>query len=324
MVYLQLTQGERYVIGRMRASLKSLREIALCLGRAVSTISREVRRNRCPHDGWYRSQKAHSRAIARRSRTRRKSQYSEQEWAAVETLLEHKWSPQQISGRRRLCRVRPISHETIYRRVRRDRRDGGQLWRQLRVMSKIGRKKRGSPATRGRLLGKRHISQRPGSVEDRASSGHFEGDTVMGADARHCVLTLVDRKTRYVVIKKLSARTKEQAAAALALAIAELGGRVRTITLDNGTEFHDYDSVERITGVKFYFATPYHSWERGTNENTNGLIRQYLPKGSCMRHITQADCDHIANELNNRPREILGFRTPAEMFRRPGGVALQC
>jgi IS30 family transposase len=323
MVYLQLTQGERYVIGRMRASLKSLREIGRCLGQAASTISREVERNRCPHDGWYRSQKAHSRAIARRSRTRKKSQYSEQEWASVEALLERKWSPRQISGRRWLCRVRPISHETIYRRVRRNRRGGGELWRHMRGMSKVGRKKRGSPATRGRLAGKRHISQRPDSVQGRTRIGHFEGDTVMGADGHHCVLTLVERKTRYVVIKKLSARTKEQAGAALAQAIAELGGRVRTITLDNGTEFHDYESVERISGVKFYFATPYHSWERGTSENTNGLIRQYLPKGSCMRHITQADCDHIANELNNRPREILGFRTPAEMFRRPRGVALQ-
>ena len=249
MVYLQLAREERYVIRRMRARGRSLREIGLCLGRSVSTISREVRRNRCPHDGWYRSEKAHSRAIARRSRTRKKSQYSEQEWAGVEGLLERKWSPQQISGRRRLCQVRPISHETIYRRMRRNRRGGGQLWRHLRGRGKVGRKKRGSPATRGRLLGKRHISQRPASVQARTHIGHFEGDTVMGADARHCVLTLVDRKTRYVVIKKLTARAKEQAAAALARAIAELGGRVRTITLDNGTEFHDYQSVERISGV---------------------------------------------------------------------------
>ena len=142
------------------------------------------------------------------------------------------------------------------------------------MMSKVGRKKRGSPATSSRLLGKRHISQGPGSVQARTCTGHFEGDTVMGADARHCVLTLVDRKTRYLVIKKLSP-DQGASGAALALAIAELGGQVKTITLDNGTEFHDYASVERISGVKFYFATPYHSWERGTNENTNGLIRQY-------------------------------------------------
>jgi IS30 family transposase len=316
MVYFQLTRGERYVIGRMRATGKSLREIGRCLGRSVSTISREVQRNRCPHDGRYRVDKAHSRAMSKRSSTRKKSQFSEQEWLGMQTLLRRKWSPQQISGRRRLCGTRPISHETIYRHVRRDRRVGGELWRHLRVMSKVGRKKRGSPATRGRLVGKRHISERPASVQGRRHFGHFEGDTVIGSDGRHCILTLVERKTRYLVIKKLSARTKEQASAALHEAIAELNGRVKTITLDNGTEFHGYQDVEQRSGIRFYFATPYHSWERGTNENTNGLIRQYLPKGSCMRHITQADCDHIAKELNSRPRELLGFNTPAEMLRR--------
>jgi IS30 family transposase len=299
----------------MRASSKSLREIGRCLGRSVSTISREVQRNKCPHDGRYRVDKAHVRALTKRSSSRKKSQYSEQEWAGVVLLLERKWSPQQISGRRRLCRTRPISHETIYRYVRRNRRAGGELWRHLRVMSKVGRKKHGSPATRGRMPGKRHISQRPASVQHRRHVGHFEGDTVMGADGRHCVLTLVERKTRYLIIKKLSARTKEQASAALANAITELNGCVKTITLDNGTEFHGYKDVENASGVKFYFATPYHSWERGTNENTNGLVRQYLPKGSCMRHISQTNCDDIAKELNNRPRELLGFNTPAESLR---------
>ena len=136
----------------------------------------------------------------------------------------------------------------------------------------------------------------------------------MGSDLRHCVLTLVERVTGYVVIKKLTARNKEQAAGAMSQAIAELGGSCRTITLDNGTEFHDYARVEAEHGVKFYFATPYHSWERGTNENTNGLIRQYLPKGSCFRQVSQADCDEIAANLNNRPRLRLGFKTPNESF----------
>jgi IS30 family transposase len=186
----------------------------------------------------------------------------------------------------------------------------------MRILSKVGRKHRGSPATRGRLIGKRHISERPAHVELRRHIGHWEGDTVMGADQRHCVLTLVERVTGYVVIKKLSARNKSQAATALSQAIRQLKGRVKTITLDNGTEFHDYARVEQAHGVKFYFATPYHSWERGTNENTNGLIRQYLPKGMCMRHITQAHCSWIANQLNNRPRERLGFKTPSEALAR--------
>ncbi len=138
----------------------------------------------------------------------------------------------------------------------------------------------------------------------------------MGVDQRHCVLTLVERVSGYVVMKKLSARSKEQAAAALSQAIEQLHGQVKTITLDNGTEFHDYERVEKASGVKFYFTTPYHSWERGTNENTNGLIRQYLPKGTCLHRLEQRQCNGIAAQLNNRPRLRLGFKTPREVLAR--------
>jgi len=324
MGYHQLTQDERYAIARMHTRGYSDREIGFVLDRSPTTIGRERKRNACPRDGFYRAEKAHSRAMTRRSKSRKKSQYSREEWRQVRALLVRKWSPKQISGRRRLEGERAISHETIYRHVRRDRREGGTLWRHMRVMRKIGRKHRGSPVTRGRLAGKRHISERPRAVQDRRQLGHYEGDTVMGADARHCVLTLVERKTGYAVIKKLSARSVEQANTALARSIIGLKGKIKTITLDNGTEFHGYKSVEDQLHVKFYFATPYHSWERGTNENTNGLLRQYLPKGMCLKDLTQADCDRIAAELNSRPRERLGFKTPAEVFNgRPRGVALQ-
>lgn len=316
MQYCQLAQGERYAMANMMHRGYSYREIARILGRSVSTISREKRRNATQHDGRYRAEKAHQYAMARRSRTRTQDQYSLEEWEAVAGLVERKWSPEQIAGRARSMRKRCMSKETIYRYLRRERRAGGLTWRHLRIVSKFGRKRRGSPATRGRLVGKRHISQRPRAVELRVRLGHWEGDTVMGSDMRHCVLTLVERVSGYVIIKKLTARTKEQAAAALKQAIDEVKRKVRTITLDNGTEFHDYDKVEAECAVKFYFATPYHSWERGTNENTNGLIRQYLPKGMCMRHVTQQDCDAIATELNDRPRRRLGFKTPSERFAR--------
>jgi transposase, IS30 family len=316
MEYSQLAQGERYVMARMMHQGYSYRAIAEVLDRAVSTISRERQRNVTHHDGHYRAEKAQQYAIARRSRTRKKSQYGLEEWAQVTGLLERKWSPEQIAGRAHAMRKTCMSKETIYRYIRRERRAGGQTWRHLRIVSKFGRKRRGSPATRGRLVGKRHISERPKAVELRVRIGHWEGDTVMGSDMRHCVLTLVERASGYVIIKKLTARTKEQAAAALKQAIKEVRRKVRTITLDNGTEFHDYDKVEAECAVKFYFATPYHSWERGTNENTNGLIRQYLPKGMCMRQVTQQDCDTIAAELNNRPRRRLGFKTPSERFAR--------
>ena len=316
MVYFQLTQGERYVMARMRARGKSMREIGRCLGRSASTISREATRNACPHDGHYRCEKAHSRAMVRRSSSRKKSQYSRREWANIALWLRRKWSPKQISGRRRLQGKRAISHQTIYRRIRLDRKEGGQLWRHTRHISKFGRKRRSSPATRGRMTGKRNISERPAHVQLRVEIGHCEGDTVMGSDKRHCVLTLVERATGYLAIEKMQARTKEQASAALARAIRKLSGRMKTITLDNGTEFHDYKSVEKKLGVKFYFANPYHSWEQGTNENTNGLIRQYLPKGMDLKSLTQKKCNWIAKELNTRPRERLGFRTPAEALRR--------
>lgn len=316
MEYRQLSQDERYVIASMLRDRYSRRQIARALERSVSTISRELKRNRCEYDGSYRAQKAQERAMSRRWRSRKKSQYSLEEWAQVRVQLHRKWSPQQIAGRRVRQGHRTMSKETIYRYVRRERREGGQLWKQLRIMSKYGRKRRGSPATRGRLVGKRHISQRPKAVQDRRQVGHWEGDTVMGADQRHCVLTLVERKTGYLVMKKLQARSKEQAARALSQAAFELGARMRTVTLDNGTEFHDYKTVELLHKVKFYFATPYHSWERGTNENTNGLIRQYLPKGMCMRNVDQAECDRIAAEINDRPRERLAFKTPKEaLFR---------
>ena len=316
MVYRQLTHGERYAVANMLQRGYSYREIGRVLGRSASTISRERRRNASTHDGAYRPDKAQQYAMARRRRTRKGSQFTRWQWSQVEQLLRRKWSPQQIVGRRRACAEPTMSKETIYRHVRRDRRGGGELWRQLRIMSKYGRKHRGSPATRGRLVGKRHISERPAKVQARSELGHWEGDTVMGSDQRHCVLTLVERVSGYVVIKKLAARNKEQAAQALGRAIEQLRGQVKTITLDNGTEFHDYERVEKASGVKFYFATPYHSWERGTNENTNGLIRQYLPKGSCMRNLEQRHCNGIAAQLNNRPRLRLGFKTPREELAR--------
>jgi len=180
-------------------------------------------------------------------------------------------------------------------------------------MPKFGRKRYGRLDCRGVLPGKRHISQRPAEVQQRRVLGHWEADTVIGADKHHCILTLTERRSRFVVIKKLLARTKEEVNRALAQVLQE-HRRVKTITFDNGTEFHDYALLEQRFPARCYFATPYHSWERGTNENTNGLIRQYLPKGMCMRHVTQEYCDYIALKLNSRPRKTLSFRTPSEVY----------
>ena len=314
MRYHQLSDHERYAIARFRRQGYSLRAVANLLARAPSTISRELRRNATHHDGHYRPEKACQYTLARRRRSRRNQRYGPRDWAPIATAIRRKWSPAQIAGRAEHLHQPCMSTETIYRYLRLDRRHGGELWRNLRIVAKFGRKRRGSPPTRGRLLGKRHISERPKHVENRRQHGHWEGDTVIGADLRHCVLTLVERVTGFIIIKKLKARSMAEATQALTRAIRHCAAPFKSVTLDNGTEFHDYETVEKRTGVPFYFATPYHSWERGTNENTNGLVRQYLPKGLCLKTLTQTECNQIAKALNERPRDRLGFKTPGEVL----------
>ena len=311
MGYHHLSQEERYIVGTMRSTGKSQRAIALELGRSPSTICRERKRNVTRHDGGYRAEKAHSYAKTRR-RQSKEEKLDASQWEAVEELLREEYSPDQAAQRLAAQGDFEISHETVYKHVRRDKADGGVLWKHMRIMSKVGRKRRGSPVTRGKMAGKKHISERPEAANERDEIGHLEGDTVIGSDKRHCVLTMVDRKTGYTAIEKMTARTKEQANAAMARAIAKLCFPVKTITLDNGTEFHGFKEIEHAHGVQIYFATPYHSWERGANENTNGLIRQYIPKGKDMKSVNQWECDKIARKLNNRPRWRLGYETPVE------------
>lgn len=225
------------------------------------------------------------------------------------------WSPEQIAGRLRADQELAISHETIYRYLWADKRQGGQLYRHLRGARKQRRKRYGRYDSRGRVAGKRPITARPAVVETRAQLGHWEVDTVVGP-GRPCILSLVERKTGYVVIGQLRARTTAAVNRRATELIRAQRHPVRTITADNGTEFHDYPTIERATGTRFYFATPHHAWERGTNENTNGLVRQYLPKRQSMAHLTQYDCNRIAAKLNRRPRKRLGYHTPEECYAR--------
>jgi IS30 family transposase len=311
--YHQLTSEERYALSALRKQGYSVRRIARALDRAPSTISREIRRNR-RKDGGYRPFTADERARGRRSRSRRNQRFGRAEWALVEACLQEQWSPEQISGWLKLWRLLSISHETIYRYVWENRKRGGDLYLHLRYSSKQRRKRYGHYDSRGRLAGKRHISERPPGAENRSRVGHLEGDTVLGSGNKHCIVTLVDRKTGYVMIGKLKSRTvKDTNRRAIAL-IKNAPRPVRTVTVDHGTEFHGYKQIEAATHSRFFFATPYHSWERGTSENTNGLIRQYLPKRKSMAHVSQRTCSRIAHKLNTRPRKRLGFRTPLECY----------
>jgi transposase, IS30 family len=316
MTYHQLTQEERYLIAAQRMCGYTPAQMARVLGRHRSTVVRELRRNATHHDSDYRAEKAHSYAVARRRRCRRGARFSAADMARVARLIRRRWSAEQISGTLKKSGVLCISHETIYRRIRWDKKVGGDLWRHTRIMSKFGRKRYRSHDSRGVLPGKRSIAERPAEVEARRRVGHCEGDTVMGSDMRHCVLTLVERKTGFAIIKKLRARNTDEVTRAATRAIRRHCRNFKTLTLDNGTEFHNYAVLEQRFPVKVYFAMPYHSWERGSNENFNGLLRQYLPKGTCMSAVTQAQCDHIADDLNNRPRKRFDFDTPASLYHR--------
>jgi IS30 family transposase len=314
MSYHQLTSEERYALSLLRKQGLSQRLIARALDRHPSTISREVRRNQ--RQRCYRAKDADDIARTRRRVSRRYRRLSEAEWALICSMLKKLWSPEQIVGRLRKRGVVLVSHETIYRYLWADRRRGGTRYRYLRGSLKWRRKRKGSYDSRGRLAGKRAITERPPGAQNRSRVGHLEGDTMIGSSDRHCVLTMVDRKTGYVSIGKLEGRTAEEANRKAIELLGRPGRRTRTLTLDNGTEFHGYKEIEEATGARVYFAAPHHAWERGTNENTNGLIRQYLPKRQSMAGVDQRRCDWIARELNERPRKRLGYRTPAECYER--------
>jgi len=315
MTYHQITFEERYTLGLLRQRGLAPAAIARVLGRHRSTIGREVRRNGTPRDGCYRPQLADWYARGRRAQSRRNQRFSAADWERIQFLLREDWSPEQVAGRLRLERELAISHETIYRHVWADKRRGGTLYTHLRGARKRRRKRYGRYDSRGRLAGKRPITARPAAVELRAQVGHWEADTMLGAgQAGPCVLSMVERKTGYLTLGQLRQRTSAAVNQRARLLIHAQPRPVRTITVDNGTEFHEYAALERTTAARFYFATPHHAWERGTNENTNGLLRQYLPKRQSMAHLTQHDCHRIAAKLNRRPRKRLGYRTPEECY----------
>ena len=313
MRYHQLTSEERYALSALRRQGLSQAAIGRSLERDPGTISRELKRN-SRKDGGYRPFTAGEMTRGRRSRSRRNQQFTPEQWVLVVSCLQKLWSPEQISGRLALEGRLHISHETIYRYIWNDRWHGGSLHTYLRHDPKQLRKRYGRYDSRGRLAGKRAISERPPGAENRSRVGHLEGDTMIGSSDKHCILTLVDRKTGHVRIGKLRQRTVGETNRRAIRLIKRAPRRTLTLTLDNGTEFHGYKRLEKATGITVYFATPHHSWERGTNENTNGLLRQYLPKRTSMARLTQRDCDGIARHLNNRPRKRLGYRTPAELF----------
>ena len=207
-----------------------------------------------------------------------------------------------------------VSHERIYQHIWADKREGGILYQHLRHIPKKYRKRYGSKQERGQIPNRVSIDERPPEVESREEIGHWEIDTVIGKSHDGAIVTLVERTSRFTVIGKLVGKHADPCAEKTVEILTPFSDKVKSITADNGKEFAKFERIAEALEALFFFAHPYHSWERGTNENTNGLIRQYLPKSMGFEFLTQEDCQAIMDKLNNRPRKVLGFRTPAEVF----------
>jgi IS30 family transposase len=308
--YTQLTQEERYQIYILNKAEYSQIEIAGLLERDKSTISRELRRNRGLKG--YRPQQAHDLALMRRY-DKAQPRIGSQVWQQVEALIREEWSPEQIVGRVEMEQGVSISHEWIYQYIYADQRSGGDLYRFLRCQ-KLRRKRYGTYDRRGRIPNQVSIDDRPAIVDAKRRFGDWEGDTVIGKGHRGALVTLVERKSLYTVIRAVLRKTAKAVRNAVTEGLTPHKDRVHTITYDNGREFADHEGMASDLDARIYFAHPYASWERGLNENTNGLIRQYFPKDRDLTTVTKREIEMAMNKLNHRPRKSLGFRTPHEVF----------
>lgn len=329
MSYHHLTRSDRDVIYRMKYLGRKNVKIAEVLGCHASTISRELRRN-AAFDGRYLPCSAEVFANARRrAHIRRRKTGHEALMSHVAERLTRRWSPEQIAGRLDLqppahLAGLAISHTTIYRWIWSCPKRSKQFRPFLRVAWKKRRKPYGKPSRRGQIPNRVSIDERPQAAEERQRLGDWEGDTVVGKARSGYVVTSVDRMSRYLVARKLPTATAEATTAALHAAMRRLPAEKRkTLTVDNGREFAAHRTIARVLTLDVYFAHPYSSWERGTNENTNGLLRQYLPKSQPFTQLTDWQLESYIRQLNNRPRKCLNYRTPAEVFwQRPVALTL--
>jgi IS30 family transposase len=319
--YQQLQPEERLTIASMRLQGSSIRAMARILGRSPATISRELARNSSPVG--YASMPAHALSIERRAAARRPAKLHPHgvAWRVVLTLLDWKWSPQQISGT--LKRMWPndstqqVSHETIYTAIYAQPR--GELRRQLIACLRHGHSTR-MPRTRGadrrgQIPDMVSIHVRPPGINDRVLPGHWEGDFIKGAGNQSSVGVLVERTSRLVLLAKMDDATAASALAGFSAKLNSIAAPLRqSFTYDQGKEMSRHQELATATGVRVYFCDPHSPWQRGTCENTNGLLRQYLPKGTDLSVYSQDDLDAIADSLNSRPRATHAFHSPFEVF----------
>lgn len=310
--FTQLTLKERYQISAYIKVGYTQKQMALCLGISQSTISRELKRN--SYQSIYKPELAEQFTFHRHKYKTKYLKLTRKVMNYIKDKLKEDWSPEQISGVMKKDKLPCVSHETIYQYIYKNKYHGGKLYLKLRHKNKKYHKRGNDYNSRGVIKNRVSINQRPKIVEHKKRVGDFEIDTVIGKNHIGALVTIVDRASKFTLIKKVDSKKADVVSQALIDMLYPIRELTHTITSDNGKEFAYHEKVSKALDTKFYFANPYHSWERGLNEHTNGLIRQYLPKQTDFTRIKRREIQEIQNRLNNRPRKSLGYKTPSEVF----------
>lgn len=322
--YHHLDYSQRCQIFALKERNFSLREIAADINVHFSTISREIKRNSGPKT--YRHKQAHTIAKQRKTNNNPRKMQGET-LILVREKLALQWSPEQITGWLDLHGLPTVSHEVIYQYIWRDKYLKGKLFLHLRHSGKKYNKRASKIAGRGLIPDRIDIDKRPDIVEEKSRIGDWELDTIIGKNHQGCIVSMVDRASKFVRLQKLPNRKSANVTGALIDKLQGVSNLVATLTADNGKEFAGHKKVAAALDADFYFAKPYCSWQRGLNEHTNGLVRQYFPKKTDFKQISTNDLQKVEDLINNRPRKILNFKTPAEVFlaetKKTQGVALQ-
>ncbi len=320
MSYGHLSLAERHYIEIERKAGTSMNEIAKALGRSQSTLSREISRN--TGQRGYRHKQANALAEQRHKNKPKAIKLTEEIKPLIESYLKQDWSPEQIAGRLEKEGMIKLHHETIYQYVLADKTAGGTLYKHLRHQKKTYRKRYGSAHNRTGIPNRVDIEQRPQAVNERKRVGDWEADTLIGKNHKGAIITLDERKSKLRLAAPLQSKRAQHVKRAAIDLLQPIKLFVETITFDNGKEFSLHESIAKALGCDTYFARPYHSWERGQNENANGLLRQYFPKSMELVNVAMKQVLEAVDKLNSRPRKCLGFKTPYEVFEELTGVKI--
>lgn len=318
MNYLHLSLAERYYIEIELKMKASINQIAKAMGRSQSTISREIQRNTGRRG--YRHKQANRLTDKRHANKPKTVKLTDEIKHLIRACLQKDWSPEQIAGRLHDEGIISLHHETIYQFVLTDKANGGELYKHLRHQGKTYRKRYGSAHNRSGIPNRVDIDKRPAEANNRERIGDWEADTIIGKNHKGAIVTLDDRKSKLRLAAPLPGKKAQYVKEAMFALLSPITEFVKTVTFDNGKEFTLHENIADELDCKTYFAKPYHSWERGQNENANGLLRQYFPKAMELVNISTKQVVKAVDRLNSRPRKCLKFKTPYEVFEKHTGV----